>query len=67
MFKGLAINNSGVFIISLKARITHLTFAVINILTDFLLALLPIPIIYKLHTNLRTKITLTLILGLGLL
>jgi len=41
--------------------------SVINILTDFLFALLPIPIIMKLHINLRTKIALAAILGLGLI
>ncbi|KAK5937273.1 hypothetical protein PMZ80_010573 [Knufia obscura] len=40
--------------------------SVFNILTDFLLAVLPIPIVVRLHTNMRTKITLSLILSLGL-
>lgn len=38
----------------------------INIATDVLFALLPVPIVWKLQTNLRTKITLVAILGLGL-
>lgn len=40
--------------------------AVINILTDFLLALLPVPLIWQLQLNLRTKISLILVLSLGL-
>ncbi|TKA75538.1 hypothetical protein B0A55_03539 [Friedmanniomyces simplex] len=39
--------------------------SVINICTDVLFALLPIPIIVKLQINLRTKVTLAIILGLG--
>ncbi|KAK3073517.1 hypothetical protein LTR53_004856 [Teratosphaeriaceae sp. CCFEE 6253] len=39
--------------------------AVVNICTDVLFAVLPIPIIVKLQVNLRTKITLALILSLG--
>ncbi|GAB7359887.1 hypothetical protein MBLNU230_g7415t1 [Neophaeotheca triangularis] len=40
--------------------------SVINIVTDFIFALLPIPIIVKLQTNLRTKVVLGFILSLGL-
>ena len=40
--------------------------SIINICTDFLFALIPIPIIYKLQVNQRTKITLGFILSLGL-
>ncbi|KAF9698141.1 hypothetical protein EKO04_003882 [Ascochyta lentis] len=40
--------------------------SVINILTDFLLALLPVPLIWQLQLNLRTKISLILVLSLGL-
>ncbi|KAH6618479.1 hypothetical protein C7974DRAFT_415853 [Boeremia exigua] len=39
---------------------------IINILTDFLLALLPVPLIWQLQLNLRTKISLILVLSLGL-
>ncbi|KIW43898.1 uncharacterized protein PV06_04949 [Exophiala oligosperma] len=38
----------------------------INIATDVLFALLPIPIVWNLQTNMRTKITLIFILSLGL-
>ncbi|EXJ87532.1 hypothetical protein A1O3_04492 [Capronia epimyces CBS 606.96] len=38
----------------------------INIATDVLFALLPVPVVWKLQTNLRTKVTLVTILGLGL-
>ncbi|EXJ83606.1 hypothetical protein A1O1_07229 [Capronia coronata CBS 617.96] len=38
----------------------------IQIATDVLFALLPVPIVWKLQANLRTKITLVGILGLGL-
>ncbi|KIX07707.1 uncharacterized protein Z518_02361 [Rhinocladiella mackenziei CBS 650.93] len=38
----------------------------INIATDVLFALLPVPIVWQLQTNLRTKITLVFILSLGL-
>lgn len=37
-----------------------------NILTDFLLALLPVPLIWQLQLNLRTRISLILVLSLGL-
>ncbi|KFY74220.1 hypothetical protein V499_05718 [Pseudogymnoascus sp. VKM F-103] len=37
----------------------------VNIATDVAFALLPIPIIWKLNVNIRTKITLILILSLG--
>lgn len=36
-----------------------------NICTDVLFALLPIPIIVKLQVNTRTKVSLAVILGLG--
>lgn len=39
--------------------------SIVNIATDFLFALLPIPIIWHLQINLRTKITLAMILSLG--
>ena len=39
----------------------------INIATDLIFALIPIPIVWKLQVNLRTKIGLGSILGLGLL
>jgi hypothetical protein len=35
-------------------------------LTDFLLALLPVPLIWQLQLNLRTKISLILVLSLGI-
>ena len=38
----------------------------INIATDVLFALLPVPIVWSLQTNLRTKLTLVFILSLGL-
>ena len=40
---------------------------VVNIVTDVVFALLPIPVVWKLQVNKRTKITLTVILGLGFL
>ncbi|GAB1736169.1 hypothetical protein NU219Hw_g6844t1 [Hortaea werneckii] len=39
--------------------------SIINILTDFIFAILPIPIIIKLKVNLRTKCTLVFVLSLG--
>ncbi|KAK4889505.1 hypothetical protein LTR27_011680 [Elasticomyces elasticus] len=39
--------------------------SIVNICTDVLFAVLPIPIIIKLQVNLRTKITLGVILSLG--
>ncbi|KAF2748573.1 hypothetical protein M011DRAFT_399755 [Sporormia fimetaria CBS 119925] len=45
---------------------TQLTFKVINILTDFLLALLPVPLVWTLQLRLRTRISLVLILALGI-
>ncbi|KAH9865132.1 hypothetical protein IAQ61_009079 [Plenodomus lingam] len=41
--------------------------ATVTIATDFLLALLPIPFIWKLSLNLRTKLFLAIVLSLGLL
>ncbi|CBX93386.1 predicted protein [Plenodomus lingam JN3] len=41
--------------------------AAVTIATDFLLALLPIPFIWKLSLNLRTKLFLAIVLSLGLL
>ncbi|KAI7157270.1 hypothetical protein KC349_g5757 [Hortaea werneckii] len=39
--------------------------SIINIVTDFIFAILPIPIIVKLKVNLRTKCTLVFVLSLG--
>jgi len=39
--------------------------SVVNILTDIIFAVLPIPVILKLKVNLRTKITLIVVLSLG--
>lgn len=39
--------------------------SIINILTDFIFAVLPIPIVVKLKVNLRTKCTLVFVLSLG--
>jgi hypothetical protein len=41
--------------------------AVINIVTDTILALLPVPLVWNLQLNMRTKATLTMVLGLGFL
>lgn len=38
----------------------------INIATDVLFALLPVPVVWKLQANLRTKVTLCFVLSLGL-
>lgn len=38
---------------------------VVNIITDFLFASLPIPLVFQLQVNLRTKMTLVSILSLG--
>ena len=35
-------------------------------MTDVLFALLPVPIVWRLHTTKRTKVSLTIVLGLGL-
>ncbi|KAF4556628.1 Hypothetical protein D9617_1g085060 [Elsinoe fawcettii] len=40
--------------------------SVVTICTDVLLALLPVPIVWKLQTNLRTKVALIGVLALGL-
>ncbi|KAF2130943.1 hypothetical protein P153DRAFT_384158 [Dothidotthia symphoricarpi CBS 119687] len=40
---------------------------VINIATDFILALLPVPLIWQLQINLRTRVSLIFVLSLGLL
>lgn len=40
--------------------------SVITIFTDVLLALLPVPIVWKLQTNMRTKVALIGVLALGL-
>lgn len=41
--------------------------SVVTIATDLLLALLPIPIVWKLHASMRTKIALMAVLALGLM
>ncbi|KAF2279120.1 uncharacterized protein EI97DRAFT_371657 [Westerdykella ornata] len=41
------------------------TNSVINIVTDIVLALMPVPLVWRLQVNKRTKISLVLILGLG--
>jgi hypothetical protein len=40
---------------------------VFNLATDLILALSPMPIIWKIQTDLRTKISLCIVMGLGLL
>lgn len=44
-----------------------LTPSVVNILTDVLFATLPVPIVWNLQVNMRTKISLLTILSLGYL
>ncbi|EKG13089.1 hypothetical protein MPH_09765 [Macrophomina phaseolina MS6] len=39
--------------------------SIVNILTDFLFASLPVPLIWKLKVNMRTKLTLIITLSLG--
>ncbi|KAK0664703.1 hypothetical protein DIS24_g215 [Lasiodiplodia hormozganensis] len=39
--------------------------SIVNILTDFLFASLPVPLIWELQVNIRTKVTLASILSLG--
>jgi hypothetical protein len=39
----------------------------VNIVTDIILAVLPVPLVWNLQLNQRTKATLTMILGLGFL
>ncbi|RYN26591.1 hypothetical protein AA0115_g6806 [Alternaria tenuissima] len=40
--------------------------SVFNFATDLILALSPMPIIWKIQTDLRTKISLCIVMGLGL-
>lgn len=40
---------------------------VFNLVSDLLLAILPVPMVWKLQTNIRTRFSLCMILGLGLL
>lgn len=40
--------------------------SVFNLVSDLILALLPIPMVWKLQTNIRTRISLCIVLGLGL-
>jgi hypothetical protein len=42
-------------------------FTVVNIITDTTLAVLPVPLVWNLQLNMRTKATLTMVLGLGFL
>ena len=42
-------------------------FTVVNIVTDTTLALLPVPLVWNLQLDMRTKATVTMILGLGFL
>jgi hypothetical protein len=39
----------------------------VNIVTDTTLALLPVPLVWNLQLDMRTKVTVTMILGLGFL
>jgi hypothetical protein len=47
--------------------VDHSQNSAINIFTDFVFATLPIPVIWPLQINMRTKITLLCILSLGYL
>jgi hypothetical protein len=44
---------------------SKLTSTVITIITDFIVALLPVPLIWQLQLNLRSKISLIFVLSLG--
>lgn len=50
-----------------RSVVGTLTDLAINIITDVLFACMPIPLIWKLQMNTRTKITLICVLGLGFL
>lgn len=53
---------------SLRQRHTlRLTSKVTNIITDLILSLIPVPLVWGLQVNTRTKISLMLILSLGFL
>ena len=45
---------------------SKLTSAVITIITDFIVALLPVPLVWQLQLNLRSKISLIFVLSLGI-
>jgi hypothetical protein len=58
---------SGTVVVRISFEFTPNFETVIQIITDFVLALLPIPMIYNLQVNLRTKCAICGILSLGLL
>ncbi|KAF2024509.1 hypothetical protein EK21DRAFT_94032 [Setomelanomma holmii] len=47
-------------------RNTGLFNSIFNLFTDLLLAVLPVPMVWKLQANLRTRVSLCIVLGLGL-
>lgn len=49
-----------------KVGLPILTRAVVTIVTDFMIALLPVPLVWKLQLNLRSKISLIFVLSLGI-
>ena len=70
VYRNIAFVNSSkhkLLIIYLSNRVTETRVIVTNIVTDFVLALLPVPLIWTLQVNKRTKASLVLILSLGLL
>lgn len=65
LFRDIGVFNSGT--LNQVEISTALTELAINIATDILFACMPIPLIWKLQMNIRTKITLICVLGLGFL
>jgi hypothetical protein len=68
VFKNIGVFNSCTYPDQDRLTVTDSTIRLaINIATDLIFALIPIPIVWKLQVNLRTRIGLGAILGLGLL
>lgn len=65
IFRDIGVFNSCTF--HKTSILTVLTGLAINIATDILFACMPIPLIWKLQMNTRTKVTLICVLGLGFL
>lgn len=58
--------NTGMYGRDIEYQSSGLTSAVIAIMTDLLVALLPVPLLWQLQLNLRTKISLMFVLSLGI-
>ena len=66
-FTAIGLYNSGESPLGKAAVSSADKLTAVNIVTDIILAVLPVPLVWNLQLNKRTKATLTVILGLGFL